>query len=863
MDKYDAQANGFTLLEENDNKKEVSKGDSEKNIRLSVNKNFAKEYDAWDKDKIGFAFNVGTTSEPLMLIGVDSKDIWWDASKIKAILKKHPDMTNDIIKQVPNVLEEPIVIMKSKTVQGRVTLFGNLYDKKGSPVLVALELNPQVNGGNSLDVIKVASAYGKDIKLQNFINTSEILYVKPDKKIVHNWLSVNRLKLPLPSSQYGLIKKINESSSKSNIQQTNTKSQQENAKKVEEEERFSLKAPVEETKDLIAVHNLSESTLLKQIKDLGGFPSPSIAITKAKLGHTSFGNVSVLFGRDTVDPARRDNAVYSSDAYTPTVPPTEYKANEKVAHKLHNLFYSLEKKYGRNRVGVLYGLGNYAEDELNRKGLDKIEEELKANTMLKEVFLLEKGINLPDVKKTEELVYKPADDEKTAKQYFAYEMLKERFADYKNLQSLDEKVDYMYKHFDEIKETIEKAGVDTSDYKIRNYKFMLSNAFYFDPKETRVVEDRSERDAFIKANAEKEGYTAWIDDLLNGLVEKKGLYNGKDYYTNSGNKRSFESTHYEYTLENIVRAMYDTTQEQGKGFGGNSLIGSSAKKYESISDIKGDRDRLRKIDEDEYIKLRKDYRAKLNEITDSFAMNYNPDDISTWHNHDAAADLLLEAIMQRKTKEGVASYLQKEGKGWTRYSEQVVNDLWDLIQEVRTLPSGYFEAKPRRAVYSNEIKGVIMPENADAGLKDALGKLGIEYKTYEMDNDEDRIKVTNELAQEKNIIFSLKSDQDWLDTGFNGNGYHVLERNEWAKFNSIVMKNNQQDNLRIGDTGALIPTEDAYTYKLVSYYMDSEDNPVVNSVYLLENYDYNIHDDEPNMAQANRHNQEPEEDRNA
>ena len=48
----------------------------------------------------------------------------------------------------------------------------------------------------------------------------------------------------------------------------------------DENVKFSLKDPVEKTKDLIAVHNISESNLLKSL-DLGGFPMPSIAVMAA------------------------------------------------------------------------------------------------------------------------------------------------------------------------------------------------------------------------------------------------------------------------------------------------------------------------------------------------------------------------------------------------------------------------------------------------------------------------------------------------------------------------------------------------------------------------------------------------------
>ena len=48
--------------------------------------------------------------------------------------------------------------------------------------------------------------------------------------------------------------------------------------------QFSLKVPVEETKNLLVLHNLTEKNLLDAAK-LGGLPMPSIAIVKADEGH--------------------------------------------------------------------------------------------------------------------------------------------------------------------------------------------------------------------------------------------------------------------------------------------------------------------------------------------------------------------------------------------------------------------------------------------------------------------------------------------------------------------------------------------------------------------------------------------------
>ena len=93
--------------------------------------------------------------------------------------------------------------------------------------------------------------------------------------------------------------------------------------------RFSLKETVEETKDLVAVHNLWEEKLLKSLK-LGGLPMPSIAIVKAKEGHSNFGNISLVFRKDTISPTDRRNKIYSGDAWTPTYPYIEYTKDNRL-----------------------------------------------------------------------------------------------------------------------------------------------------------------------------------------------------------------------------------------------------------------------------------------------------------------------------------------------------------------------------------------------------------------------------------------------------------------------------------------------------------------------------------------------------
>lgn len=167
---------------------------AEGEIKFSINPNFVKEYDAWDKQSVRH-FYIGKTSSALSSVGVSNKKIFWDGSKIKKIQDKHPAMTDNIIKQVPDILENPVLIMESKTVDGRLTLFGEIYDQNNNPVLAVLELNPNDKNGNSLNVIKIASAYGKDTNPQALIDKSNILYV--NKNRAEEWLRKNRLQLPI------------------------------------------------------------------------------------------------------------------------------------------------------------------------------------------------------------------------------------------------------------------------------------------------------------------------------------------------------------------------------------------------------------------------------------------------------------------------------------------------------------------------------------------------------------------------------------------------------------------------------------------------------------------------------------------
>ena len=186
--------------------------------QYSISENYESEYDRWiaDGKKSQKPLYVGTTSEALKSIGAKDAKIYWNTTKINSIQKNHPFMTDGVMKQVPQILENPILIMESKTQPNRVTMYGEVYAENGIPVMAVLELAPRSNKGYELQNVVIANAYNKgaDVKnasidaTQRLIDSSDILYVDPDKKRTDNWLSLNRLQLPLGITSYGPIRNI-------------------------------------------------------------------------------------------------------------------------------------------------------------------------------------------------------------------------------------------------------------------------------------------------------------------------------------------------------------------------------------------------------------------------------------------------------------------------------------------------------------------------------------------------------------------------------------------------------------------------------------------------------------------------------
>ncbi len=207
----------------------------------SINEDFYSEFDAWDGKDTNKVFTIGTTSEALKSVNIKNQEIKMRSGMILQKLSKHPEMSREIFRNIPDLLEQPIIVQFSDAIDqktgkpkydSRITVLGELYanmvvDGKNvqKPVLVSLELLPTNQKKTKiLDVSFVTSAYTKDA-LQQYINENSILYIEPNKKRTNKWLSLNRLSLPLGENQTGPIRKITYSDGKVKVQNSTKKTE--------------------------------------------------------------------------------------------------------------------------------------------------------------------------------------------------------------------------------------------------------------------------------------------------------------------------------------------------------------------------------------------------------------------------------------------------------------------------------------------------------------------------------------------------------------------------------------------------------------------------------------------------------------
>lgn len=547
------------------------------------------------------------------------------------------------------------------------------------------------------------------------------------------------------------------------------------AKSVNEETKFSLKEEVEETKDLIAVHNLNEEKLLKTL-ELGSFPMPSIAITKSEMGHSNFGDISVVFGKETIDPANKKNKVYGADAWTPTFPRIENNINEDVYYRALN----------KVQEGMKGKVPEYLEQEAKRfvstrmgnaeaDGVDGVVKAAKNSTAMKAAFLANQGIEVED---SQQQVQKANIDPETESLYKNILNAVENSEELEKVVNSDMPLKEIRDDYgSELANAFAKAkiedGMDPQEAYKRSYgmlekRFRLANlvkkfqgAFDYQKNgvqySTETVRDTEGIKQEIDSQVDESEYESWIRELYDGLVEGQGVPNNKDPFTPSGRLRSFQELHYDVTPEGIVKSMLSQGNGDSKNVSGfygiKNVRAAAASEFDSIADIKSSEGKIQNLTEEQFDANLNKLSDRLTEAIASIVKRTGDTGVTATDN---VGEIIVEAAGKKHFSEEVLRKTFEEYPYW-KVSDQEITEIADIINETREMPVNLFEAKPQRTVGFEEIKAVVMPENE--ALASKLHEAGIDNIVTYDGTEADRLQKMNNLDDVK---FSLPEENEEL-----------------------------------------------------------------------------------------------------
>lgn len=138
-------------------------------ISAEINEQYKSDLERWDRG--GRNGNerliLGTTGPVLQNLGAEDGNIYLNGWKISKIMRTHKEMSLQTIEALPQVLENPAIVLASRAVDTenantRLVMFGDVRAENGKAVQVVLDLLPTEGGYRFEGMQKVNSAYTKD-----------------------------------------------------------------------------------------------------------------------------------------------------------------------------------------------------------------------------------------------------------------------------------------------------------------------------------------------------------------------------------------------------------------------------------------------------------------------------------------------------------------------------------------------------------------------------------------------------------------------------------------------------------------------------------------------------------------------------
>lgn len=359
-------------------------------VKYSIDPSYAQDIDEWNRDGRNSReiFVLGSTAEALQGLGARENDIYMKGDKISLILEQHPEMTLNEIKRIPEILDDPILVLSSRnkgragSQNTRLVLFGSVKAQDGRPVLCVLDLQPVENRIVIQDMQKATSAYTKDNDPVRFVRNSEVLYTSENKKRTTALLRTLGFQMPSELQRYGSMGSIS-------YHGQNVKMKGVPFTEIETQTKYQLDVDSDaaEATRTAALGDVDKQTdLMRQVSELGGkvrLSDQSITdIVRAVLSDTGSKLDAKTFTErmralsDYIalnkDVSWDDVYTFASDIAEQLMQRSSHKNDEMWKHypELHQMSMVIEKG-SKDYSEILYHWGSWANarKELARRGV--------------------------------------------------------------------------------------------------------------------------------------------------------------------------------------------------------------------------------------------------------------------------------------------------------------------------------------------------------------------------------------------------------------------------------------------------------------------------------------------------------------
>lgn len=253
-------------------------------------------------------------------------------------------------------------------------------------------------------------------------------------------------------------------------------------------------------------------------------------------------------------------------------------------------------------------------------------------------------------------------------------------------------------------------------------------------KGTDEVDGREALRSF--AAEHKAEFESWVNDTFGRFVERR-IFKG---FTNAGNKR-----YAPYTLDYVMKELRKAIRsKEGEGFfygAGSVRAAIGSRQYRTLAQIQADRGNLRAgMDED-----KQGANDRLVEIAEDGAAAYE-------HSRQFGySETFWNAVIDAQRSRNPRAKLKEYGFDYDLMPWEKIRSFLD---DLKAMPTEYFEAKPQRVVQLQEFTGAVVPSDATSTTLAILKRHGIEVEKYDTSKPDDRARAVRDLSFRQNVQFS-------------------------------------------------------------------------------------------------------------